>query len=235
MPLAYFVLGLPRSATTRIYKDICERARRLIGALCVFEPTNWEVMENVVKGVKHVHDVVGEVPYDYEKLPRDLVEWIHGNTRWHREWMERERPSEPFLGRDFFKIMDELDRRPEPVVVKDVHAWVRLPELAARYPRTVFVVTLPTWETWIESMKKRLRVVPNPLDKAGIGKFYRLFTGGHYYRSTTVDALVKEAEYVYERYVQIVNTCAGWARVVPVVFHGRLPDEASRLLAEVLV
>ena len=225
MPLTHFVLGLPRSATTYVYKRLYTALKQKTDVIGVFEPTNHEVVGHIVKGVKHVHDTEGDVPYDYHRLPRQLLDMIYRNTAWHLEWEKNEHPEQPFLGRDFWKIMALLDKLDKPVLVKDVHAWVEAYYLTTAFPTTKFILTLPDQDTWVERMVKRLQVASNPLDKAGITKFVRYFLQGHYVRSVSPEAVRVEARAVYWAYRTIVEMIRGRPNVYILDYTGRIPAE----------
>lgn len=205
MPIKAFILGLPRSATTYVYKVVYNAFKRVGDVIGVFEPTNYEVVNNIFKGIKHVHDTEGEVPYDYDRLPRELLVKIHENSRWLKDWTENETPSEEFLGMMFPYILRTLDVIPSPIVIKDVHAWVRAKELVTWYPHTKFIFTAVDYETWFDRMKKRFRTFRNPLDKAGVGKFFRYFSGGVYLRELSEMSLRIETSVIWSIYESIIN------------------------------
>ena len=233
--LKLVILGLPRSATTRVYKELCLEAKRRWRALCIFEPTNFEVVDQIFHGIKHVHDVVGDVPYDYDKLPRELFYAIRENAKWHYEWITKESVTKPFCGEQIFDILDELDRLPYPIVLKDVHLWVYAPAVAARYPRAEIIFTLRHFEAWFNSIKKRLKLVPIPWDKAGIGKFYRFFTNGGYLKEVNESTLFREAKYVYDKYLDILERTKSVRDVYIVRFFDQLQTIQIKALIDAVM
>jgi len=229
-----FILGLPRSATTRLYKDVCLEGKKRFNALCIFEPTNNEVVGHIYHGIKHVHDVVGEVPYDYDKIPGELFEKIYRNTFWHKDWDNNVEPKTPFCGEKINEILLELDRLKSYVIVKDVHLWVFGEELVRRFMNCKFLFTLTTWRRYLKSIIKRYRRRPHLLDKAGITKFYRYYNNLSYLDPNNIYSAIDEALFVYERYKKILNKVVEYSNVHLVSYDETLEkeqiDEAVRFV-----
>lgn len=235
MPIKVMILGLPRTGTTWLYKRLCLRLKDVGNWVCIFEPTNNEVMTHIVKGIKHVHDTEGDVPYDYDRLPQDLIGLIHENSKWHREWSESPKPGRPFCGEALHLILNTLDVLAPNVLVKDVHAWVYAQELTERFRHVKFILTNPDLNTFIERMLKRYRTVKNPLDKAGIGKFLRYFTRGMYVLKDGEDAVRIEATAVWSIYQVILWNIKDRNNVRILNFSDRIPDtEVHNLIRWVL-
>lgn len=222
--LAVVVLGLPRSATTRLYKRLysCLRDYGVIG---VFEPFNHEVVSDMVIRGTHSHDKEGVVPHDYGSLPRELAGSILDNSLYHHEWCSTDKPSKPFLGDRFLEIMGSLDSLDKPVLMKDVVAWVRAGELVTRYPHTLFIFTLPDSATWEHRMYKRMRVVPSPLNKAGISTFTRYLTRGYHIPYTSPESVSLEARLVYYAYRVIVESIRRHGNVYVLDYYGWIDDK----------
>jgi len=225
MVLKVIVLGLPRSGTTKVYKDVCLALKSRGDVICIFEPTNNEVVGHIVRGIKHTHDVVGEVPYDYDRISNILMMRIWANTSWHLDWSNNDKPVSPFCGVQLFDILDELDSLPKPVVIKDVHAWVYLPRLVLKYRECKFILTIRSWESWKDSMIRRFKAVKNIRDKAGVGKFYRFIHNGKYLMDTSVKALLKEIEDAYNYYLMLVRAVESRSNVKVVAFADALSDD----------
>lgn len=232
MPIKAIVLGLPRSGTTAVYKELCLEAKKRFNALCIFEPTNFEVVNNIYRGIKHVHDVVGEVPYDYDKLPTWLFAKIHANTWWHIEWMKFEKPRSPFCGWMWREILHDLDSLHTAVIIKDVHLWVFADRLVHELRGSRFILTLPSWGRWSKSIEKRFRLVSNELDKAGIGKFYRFYNDLNYLKPSTIGNALKEAAFVYGTYWNIVEKVRDMDNVYVLRFEEQLTPEQIRRAVE---
>lgn len=100
--MAVFIIGFPRTATTGIYHEICKVAGDLLTGmgynppLCIHEPFNPEVVEDIVRRGLHRHDRVGEVVNTYDLLPQELFEEIRRNSHWLEAFMRR---GEPYMGR----------------------------------------------------------------------------------------------------------------------------------------
>lgn len=219
------ILGLPRTATTRLYADVCAALKQREDVICLLEPTNIEVMKHVVSGVKHTHDVVGEVPLDYGRLPYVFVLRMLSNASWMEEWGKKHVPTKPFCGPDIFNILNAIERMRNPAVIKDVHLWVYLPKLVFRLSRTKFVVTLRAFNAWLASMLKRVKIIDNPMDKAGVGKFFRYVMDGKYYPITNDETLRKECEVIYRFYRALVMGVKDEPNVLIVDFNDKLsPD-----------
>jgi len=224
MVLKVFVLGLPRSATTMLYKRIYMAFKRIGDVIGVFEPTNFEVIDHIMKGIKHVHDTEGDVPYDYHRLPKELLDMIYENSKWHLDWTSQESPKTPFLGGRLQLILDTLDTIPFPVVLKDVHMWVIADRLVTRYRHAKFIFTSPDLNTYIAKMKKRYGLVRNPLDKAGIGKFLRFFSNNLYSKTNNEETMIYEATAVWSLYQVILSNVMDFPNVRVLSFRDRIPD-----------
>lgn len=223
--LRVFILGPPRSATTMLYKRICLEAKKHFDVLCIFEPTNYEVLDHIARGIKHVHNTEGDVPYDYDRIPRELFEKMYRNSKWHIDWIENDYPTTPFLGEEFIEILDELDRLDKPVIAKDVHAWVYGYSLAVKYSKCKFIFTLPDFDTYYSRLLDRLKIVNVPRDKAGITKFVRLLTGGSYYREVNPETLRRELYVVYRFYVKKLADIIGLDNVRVLMYTKIIPEE----------
>ena len=222
--LKVIILGLPRSGTTFIYKKVCEYMKQKENAICLLEPTNFEVLDNIVHGRKHVHDVVGEVPNDYDKLPRSLVEKMYINAHWHTEWIWYERPTAPFCGADIMEILRELHEDPRPIVIKDVHLWVKIRELYAKFPEAKYILTLPDFQTYIKEIETRAKTINIPLDLAGIGKFYRFYTG----LPECPQDIRRLTKFVYARYLEAISRVMHEENVYVLQYRGKITDEEIR-------
>lgn len=235
MVIYVFVTGLPRTATTYMYKLLYTELRRYVDVVGVYEPFNHEVVEQLAAGVQHIHDTEGPVPHDWVKLPESTRKLILENSRWLREWVTNPSPSTRFLGEKYLDILHALHELDAPVIVKDVCAWLRLNELVDKFPDTVFVVTLRDFDSLFEEAKRRLRINPNPLHKAGYGVFYRAVTGGQYYREVSEVTLERELFTVYRTLMCIVD--AVWRRknVIVVPYRNRLPEERARIAVDAVL
>ena len=147
---AVFIIGFPRTATTGLYQDICVRARgsmtvaRYRSPICIHEPFNPEVVEDILERGVHRHDRVGGVINTYDLLPPEILGEIRSNADWLEGFMKH---GEPYLGRGWRRILDKLLEYAEKnnmlLIIKDVYAWPRLGELIRIYgDRAVFVVPL---------------------------------------------------------------------------------------------
>lgn len=136
----YFIVSFPRTATTGLYVKLCEKLKMKLNSkcLCIYEPFNYNVLEDIFKKGKHVHDRVGKVPHDYNRLPDRLRKLIYENSKWSLVWGGRK---ENFLG-CWFEVIEELRNLGKTVVLKDVYLWVKLKTLCEKYSDTLFIITV---------------------------------------------------------------------------------------------
>lgn len=188
--ISLFILGLPRTGTTYIYKYVCSKLKN---TLCLFEPFNGEVVSNYHSYGRHFHDKHGEVPSDYNKLPKGLFDKIYQNSLWINEWRFKEKPSSKFLG-NYTEILSNLNDLREAIVIKDVVLWIVLQEIYENF-NSKFILTIPSYDIFLECMKKRYQLINTPVDKAGVGKFYKYYTG-------KVSTFEEEVKYVFDKYIE---------------------------------
>ena len=166
-----FIIGYPRTATTGIYQAVCrelgEAAGGGEGPLCIYEPFNPEVVDDIYERGLHEHDRVGEIIHTYDLLPRQLFEEIRLNAHWLDGFM---RGGTPYLGGKWLYILNSLveyaRRAGRPLVVKDVYAWPRLGEIARLFWRDALVVmpyrephyVFRSLQWWLDS-RRRVRLV----------------------------------------------------------------------------
>ena len=133
-----FILSFPRTATTGVYDKVCRLFKSIFNdCLCIYEPFNHNVLNDIfIKGY-HVHDRVGEIIHDYDKLPEYLKQLIYENSKWSEKGKYRR---ESFLG-NYVEVLEKLRELNKPLVLKDVCLWVKLPELVSKYSDTLFIVT----------------------------------------------------------------------------------------------
>jgi len=200
------ILGLPRTATTFVYNEVCRYLKRLGSITCIFEPFNYEVMHNIVKTGRHFHDKAGEVIHDYNKLPKDIVMLIYENSKWLVDWIENEKPTTPFLGSNWMKIVKTFNILFGNVVVKDVCLWVYLDQVVKALPGFHFILTRIDFETYYRKMLKRFHMIRNPLDKGGVGKFYRFFNSLQYFRDVNEETFYQELKIIHRRYEELLSS-----------------------------
>lgn len=220
-----FILGLPRTGTTFVYNYLCRAMKEVNPTLCIFEPFNYEVMNDIVSGVKHVHDTEGEIIYDYGKLPNELLQLIYQNSLWHKEWMEVVKPAKPFLGNDYIKILNTLNVLPHNILIKDGHAWVKAEELVNIFKNMKFIFTHPPLEVFVEKVVKRFKLFKNPLDKAGFTKFYRYFTSGMYFKEASEYTAVLEGKAIYVMYTNILHNIKNMDNVFIISYTNKISKE----------
>lgn len=147
---AVFIIGFPRTATTGLYQEICVRTHSSMATMgysspvCIHEPFNPAVVEDILKKGVHRHDRVGEVINTYDLLPPEILENIKRNMHWLEGFMKH---GEPYMGRNWRNILDELlgfaEKNNMLLIIKDVYAWPRLGELVRLYRgHAVFIAPL---------------------------------------------------------------------------------------------
>ncbi|NPA98569.1 MAG: hypothetical protein GXO43_04235 [Crenarchaeota archaeon] len=140
-PYVVFIVGYPRTATTGIYQEICRYLGELgFKPLCIYEPFNPDVVDDIYRRGIHEHDRVGEIIHTYDLLPPQLFEEIRLNARWLDGFMYGRKP---YLG-DWKAILDKLywyaEKTGRALVIKDVYVWPRLGQLKRLYgDKTVFI------------------------------------------------------------------------------------------------
>ncbi len=185
------VAGFPRTATTRLYKEIGNTLR----VLRIFEPFNGEVVHQIlIRKEEHYHDREGLIEHDYFRLPEHLRFMLQENSSWIFDWVSYEKPSTVFLGGWFWNILYHLDRLEEPVLVKDVYAWVKLKDLIEAFPRCRFVVTVRDMESIYRSLcrwyeNRRTRAYKYILRK--LPRIYKLFLPGGLHRLKEAKAKIE--------------------------------------------
>ena len=215
-----FVLGLPRSGTTVLYNAIYRKLNSVHRVLGVFEPTNYDVVSKIAAGVHFIHDVVGEVYHDMNMLTKSFMSQLVHNAKWHVEWADVENPTMPYLGPLFDFIIRDLEIAPVYFIVKDVHAWVKLPVLARYHPHTLFIATLMDRDSYFAEASKRIEIGIGRFDFGAVSIPYRYITG----RLPSKDSFIDVFNTVYDTYVRIVNEASRLHNVHVVRFAGRLSD-----------
>ncbi len=141
VPIRYFIIGFPRTATTAVYNLLTRVFPDDKGYLHIFEPFNGEVMYNVKSFGFIRHDKEGKIHHDYHRLREDILETIFENSYWFWNWALNDVPTMPYLG-NWQKIIEILDGLDSNVIVKDVDIWVMLKELVKKLPHTKFIILL---------------------------------------------------------------------------------------------
>ena len=127
--LRVLVIGFPRTATAGVYVKLYYELHRMYDdAICLYEPFNGDYPPAVLKGGKLYHDVMGELPHDYFKLPREVLEFIAENSKWLSEWINQAHPQVTYCG-NWMQVIDALDNLPNIVMLKDVYIWSSFQDL----------------------------------------------------------------------------------------------------------
>jgi len=233
MTLKIFILGLPRTATTFLYKEVYNYVKqKYSNVIGIFEPFNKEVVDWIFTLGGVVHNTEGKVPHDMHLLPNELKKLIRENSLWMHDWVSHPLPRTPFLGFHYKQILTHL-RKIDYFVLKDVILWVKFHELTNEFPDAYFIVSLPDEDTviekWREYYSKRPDIFRNPLFKGGVSLFYRYFSMGAYNEDTSFKALELELRRVYNYYSRIVWNTYRYSRnrekIGIVQFRGSLRKE----------
>jgi len=216
MPIKFFIIGFPRTATTYTYLYIYNKFKGRVKG--VFEPFNGEVVDWCLQSDITYHYRQGAVPHDLRKLPKQVIDLIYENSRWFFEWRKSWNPSKPILGEKWRQVIVSLNSLPYPVLIKDICAWVKLCEIAEMLPNTRILVTLREYKyvqtTYtrperIEAGRRRgtLRIK----EVLGLGFFYRHFYGTENYpvnkEWADIPTLIHFLRKTYSKYVEIVGKC----------------------------
>lgn len=147
-------MSFPRTATSGVYVETCRLMKKFYpDCLCIYEPFNCDVLEDIFTKGLHVHDRVGEIVHDYNRLPKHLKELIYENSKWMRKWGFKRNN---FLG-NYVEVLEELRKLGKPIVLKDVILWVKLHSLVRKYRDTLFIITVRNREHVLNSFLKWYR------------------------------------------------------------------------------
>ncbi len=260
------IIGFPRTATTWMYVKLFhilkQRSRIVYG---FFEPFNLEIVKQVVTMGKVYHDEEGEVPHTYGE-DIDILIRLSINDVWFIEWVavppceKYSKPLHPFLGRCWESLLSKMLSY-DPVVLKDVVLWVKLPDLVEQYRDVKFVVPLREYRYVEESFlkwfregtksrfrkfleTKSLRAIfrESELERKcrvpwllGVGVFYRYFFG---FNNLPKKEKVSESEScemlrrVYGVYCDFVEAVRDKPNVYVVEFSERLTEDRFRPVIE---
>lgn len=152
--LSIAIISYPRTATTPVYKRLTQWFSDEQGWLHLYEPFGLSSIKFALEAKLIWHDVEGEVHHDYARLPPELRMLIYENAKWQLDWMMSDEPRVPYLGEHYMRVLEELDKLRERVLIKDVYAWTRLRELAETFSKTIFVVTLREQEYVVDEIAR---------------------------------------------------------------------------------
>jgi len=224
--IRYFIIGFPHTATTYCYKYILKKFRHLKG---VFEPFNAEVV-GWCKSYKKVHHYSeGEVEHHYDLLSPELRSLIELNARWLWDWVNNDKPVQPYLGLFWSRILNSLQYSRDQYLVKDVCAWVRLREIVPLLPTTQFILlqkdrgsVLRDFLMLYDRVNKNIR---SPRWGLGLSLFYRYFYGvDKYPKDFNKKSMVGIFRDLYAKYLNLCGEVSKFWNVRIISFEGRLED-----------
>ncbi len=145
MPIEYFIVGFLRTATTAVYNLFVKKFPDNNGYLHLYEPFNTERLRYALRLGFIWHDKEGILHHDYDKLPSELLRLLSANAQWFYDWIHSDTPYLPFLG-DWMRVIEGLNSMRQPIIVKDVHVWIKLKEIVETLTHTRFLLLVRDFE-----------------------------------------------------------------------------------------
>ena len=129
------IISFPRCATTYVYNYLYKRLRNS-NTLFIFEPFYPNTIYDIVHKGRVIHDEEGTIRHDFYRLPPRLRRLIYENAKWSELFLK---DKQKYCG-NYLTILNEFDKLPQKVIMKDICLWAYLAELARCFGNTHFIV-----------------------------------------------------------------------------------------------